>query len=1406
MLQKTVLYLFFISLFAAIPNFLYANNCYEVCTANSVSSTIVCSEDLQLEPLKVPSYSNPFIQDSPDYQTGKLYIKVKKNKSVSLEYDANNPRRYDRHLRPIIEGYDVYRIEKAFKRLPEMRQFYRLHFRAAEKTSALIEALQELPFVEFAEQVPLYKKLLTPNDLHPNQWNLKKVEAEGAWDFTIGSPDIWVAMVDDAVLTTHEDLAANIWRNDNEIENNGIDDDGNGYVDDVMGWDAANNDNNPNPPNTGDDSFSHGTHCAGILSADTDNGVEIAAMGFNLTIIPVKIADENTAQLTGAMEGVEYAIAAGAHVISMSWGGGPASQTDQDVFDVAHARRITLVAAAGNSDTDTPMFPASYDHVISVGASDPNDLKAGFSNYGSTIDVMAPGVQIYSSTAVTENSYDSWDGTSMACPLVSGLAGLMLSLDPSLHPDSIEACLKRTADNIDALNPTYAGQLGAGRVNAFEVMSCIRSEPIADFGIDFLGTACIGQNITFQNFSGGLDPKTYEWNFPGGTPATSTDKNPTVTYAANGTYEVTLKVTNDLGTSEISKDVVIADPTANLVTLDTLIFAGFAAQLEVQFTGTPPWSFTYLEDGLFGGTVTDIFSNPYILEVFPSQETTYTLANTQDKFCNGDVMGSSKVSLDDDADCLTCPYYLVEEVLTGGGCLVVENVIYRGDPAALGYFKRKNNMDIGFSEGIMLLTGDSTNIYGPNNDTGPANDTDFNRPGDADLEALIPPDNQGFNISTYDAAILEFDFVPTSEVLTFNYVFASDEYPEYVCSDYNDVFAFFISGPGIVGTENLAIIPNTNIPVAINSVNNGIPGANASFPTPNCISLANSQYYVTNNPGNPLSQFDGYTIPLTAMATDLVPCETYHIKLALADAGDGIFDSAVFLEANSFSAGSEIDVSSIGSVGGTRNVLEGCQTGQFVFRRVNYTTLDNPYEIEYTVSGTAINGVDYTGLSGQIIIPPGDTSIVVTIEAVNDNLEEDVESITLTIENVQCECTFVPLSASLLLFDNTNVTAGENQIICEGESAQLAASGGTNHVWSPAESLSDPNIINPVATPTSNTWYTVVAEDELGCTVVDSVRVYIEALPYLPDTTVNLVLCFDEVREIQLTEYNKISNYTYSWTPTTGLDNPRIPNPIATISESVVYTLTIENQQGCQTTQTFDFLVDNLGSQIELQDVSLCPGKTTILDAGIGFSNYNWSTGETTQIIEVSETGIYSVEATDTTGCQSIGEAEVFFKDAPEPVITGELQFIGGGGSTTIGTGLFNDYLWSTGQIGADILVTEAGEYGVTVTNEVGCTGIANVVVEEVLIQGFLIPNAFSPNQDGVNDTWGILGPNIVSLEMRVFNRWGKEIFYSQDISDRWDGTYNFEEQPIGTYVYVGELTLLNGDVKPFKGNITLIR
>ncbi|MBK9462808.1 MAG: S8 family serine peptidase [Sphingobacteriales bacterium] len=203
-----------------------------------------------------------------------------------------------------------------------------------------------------------------------------------------------------------------------------------------------------------------------------------------------------------------------------------------------------VVAAAGNDNVSDPMYPASYNHVINVAAIDDTDTKASFTNYGETIDVSAPGVQIWSSVATSTNSYEFYDGTSMACPFVSGLCALMLSFDPNATVDRVEQCLKETADDIYTINPTFVGQLGAGRINAFEAVKCIPSEPVAAFAAS-AAPPCASEVVTFFDNSAGTDLTSWQWTFQNGTPATSTQQNPTVSFPSSGSYNVTLTVTNN---------------------------------------------------------------------------------------------------------------------------------------------------------------------------------------------------------------------------------------------------------------------------------------------------------------------------------------------------------------------------------------------------------------------------------------------------------------------------------------------------------------------------------------------------------------------------------------------------------------------------------------------------------------------------------------------------------------------------------------------------------------------------------------------------------------------------------------------------------------------------------------------
>ncbi len=420
----------------------------------------------------------------PDYLDGELYIKVEDSSNIVLAPLPNIPA-----LTQILNQFAFDTIYKAFTAQdPVIERIYRMEFADVNGTNLLISQLEALSFIEYAEQVPLIQTTGTsyfPNDLQPQQWGLTKVNAVQAWDISKGSPNIKVAIVDNAVSTTHEDLDSIIWTNPGEIPNNFLDDDFNGYTDDVNGYDVANYDPNPNPPASAsfNSPWVHGTHCAGIAGAASDNAIGIASIGFGISIIPVKASMDATGgnTLERAYEGVDYAVAAGADIVSMSWGSSGNSATGSLVMSMARSRGIVLIAAAGNNNTSNVFYPAGYPDVIAIGSTDQTDLKSGFSNYGAWVDMMAPGSSIYSSLSDSSNSaYGSLSGTSMACPLVSGLAGLILSAVPNLPPQQVKTALENGCENIDLINPQYIGQMGSGRINAYNSLLSLGLTEIKD--------------------------------------------------------------------------------------------------------------------------------------------------------------------------------------------------------------------------------------------------------------------------------------------------------------------------------------------------------------------------------------------------------------------------------------------------------------------------------------------------------------------------------------------------------------------------------------------------------------------------------------------------------------------------------------------------------------------------------------------------------------------------------------------------------------------------------------------------------------------------------------------------------------------------------------------------------------
>lgn len=437
------------------------------------------------------------------------------------------------------------------------------------------------------------------------------------------------------------------------------------------------------------------------------------------------------------------------------------------------------------------------------------------------------------------------------------------------------------------------------------------------------------------------------------------------------------------------------------------------------------------------------------------------------------------------------PSFLVTNVLLGSG-VSATGITYTGAASARGSFNY-SGPSIGFTSGVLLATGDINTAIGPNTAGGAG--TNLFASGDADLNSVS-------SNTTFDAAILEFDFVPLSDTIKFRYVFASEEYMEFVSSGVNDAFGFFISGPGITGpyaggAKNIALIPGTSTPVTIDNVN--------ATTTP-------SLYINNETPPGATVQYDGLTVPLTAISP--VQCgETYHIKIAIADAGDGVWDSGVFLEAGSFSSVGVSIIPEISYGGANDSTLyEGCGNACIYFVRTSgLTTTDT---IDVTIGGTAVNGTDYYDnsvgpgalLPTQLVFLPGQDSISFCINAVSDSVMEGLESITLSIQpQGSALCVPPPTLANIYLSDYSqmNVTTMDTAICNSGTFVlNTAVTGGVEpytYSWTGGLAAVEDPTLNAT---TTNSYILTVSDACFGSpdptpAVVDTATVVVTNIPVI---------------------------------------------------------------------------------------------------------------------------------------------------------------------------------------------------------------------------------------------------------------------------------------------------------------------
>ncbi len=657
------------------------------------------------------------------------------------------------------------------------------------------------------------------------------------------------------------------------------------------------------------------------------------------------------------------------------------------------------------------------------------------------------------------------------------------------------------------------------------------------------------------------------------------------------------------------------------------------------------------------------------------------------------------------------PQQLVQQVLVGSG-VTVSNITFTGAPVAIREFKNGGTTNLGLLSGIVLSTGQAADVVGPNNTGGMS--TNNNTGSDPQLASLI-------TASINDAAVLEFDFIPIADTIQFRYVFGSEEYPEYVFS-FNDVFGFFMTGPNPAGgnytNKNIAIVPGTTTtPVSIYNINNG---STNSGPCVNC------QFYVDNTGGLTI-QFDGMTTVLTAMAV-VVPCQTYHMKLAVGDAGDHVLDSGVLLEANSFSSSAVQITSGFSVQGAMKKAIEGCNAAIIKAKLPRALPYDYIVHID-TMWGTATNGVDFPFIPDSIVIPAGQKVAQVVLAPFADQIVEGQEDWNFIFKTSPCTIDTVTIP----IVDYTPITFYDHPsdtMIC-GDSALLKVYPQDgwlpyNVVWSPSAGIANNNSLQTKGMPPQSTMLYVTVSDSSGCSNIDSVYIQVEQsvnVSFMPDVFQGcepLVVNFTDMSQPNIVKWN--------WNLGDGNTSTQ-QNPTHTYSAGIFdIKLQVESQAGCKG----EFSVPKLINAYPMPTVWFDPQPTvtTIDDPIIDFLNQSkngnswmWNFGEPNSSSNTST-----------------------FQDPSH---------------TYLKEGVYE--VW---------LIAETDK---------GCVDSIMRTVR-IIIDEIEVPNIITPNGDGINDYFKI--KNIEKLEsstLRIYNRWGKKIFEASPYNNDWngngaaDGVYYFE-------------------------------
>ena len=707
----------------------------------------------------------------------------------------------------------------------------------------------------------------------------------------------------------------------------------------------------------------------------------------------------------------------------------------------------------------------------------------------------------------------------------------------------------------------------------------------------------------------------------------------------------------------------------------------------------------------------------------------------------------------------------VNEILLGEG-VEAFNITYTGGASQLGYMTDGEDV-FTIGSGLVLSSDAAVNIACEFGTCGDCLGTAFNDPDLLDIANSVPPlINQNFSVSSVnDGCVLEFDFTASGDSISFNYVFGSDEYETWINTQYNDVFAFFLSGPGIVGeyaspagfpdgAVNIAGVPDADppLPITISSVNSG----------------TNSQYYVNNQSENGICIL-GYTQTFTAEAA--VQCgETYHIKLAIADGSDTALESIVVLEEGSFASNS-FDLVATASIsgnqifGGDTTVVESCNDAVFI---VNRPLADTEDTLEVVISGTATNGVDYETIDPEVIMEVGEFSYEIPLNVIPDAEVEGPETVTIEYTYVNLCGDTVLRSATLIIqdFEPTQLQYENPVGICNGEAIleveTIGGYGPFDFLWSTgATDTLAVNVIETNDPGAAQITVTDVCGNEQTATITYTMPP--ELIIYGEQT--DSPLCPGDATVLEAGISTGVGPFTYDWS--SGGDGT---TETVNFDASQIVTLTVTDACGIQ--DSFDVEVEYpVWDPITGNDPEVCLGIQGDLNltGGVGEADFagNW----------VGQYEFYTWQYSnyDASGNPQ-DSAFVLVDDALDSLAA----FIGPSGNFQAG-------------------LTQ-GDMDIYVIDQCGAEGTFNV---SVIACDTEIPNVFSPNGDSMNDFFRIPGiEGFPNSKLEIYNRWGNVIYQSNDYGGGWDGRINNEPVADGTYYYI----LRRSDGENFHGGLTITR